>query len=221
MRLKQFDIDPANVDRDGIAEAQQLVGAGNLTLNGALADLGTAGQFDIGDSYSSGVGGVQIGVYSAGNLTAVTFTITGKDQDGFAITEDVAGPNNDTTETTKYFSQVTQIAADGAVGSDVEVGTVDEVITKTIPVDRASNVACAMGVTVTGTINYTVQETLDPVQSTAEVQAAQWHNLSALASKTASLLSVGTVGVNAIRLMVNSYTDTAEIQLDISQPVRS
>jgi len=224
MKNKVIDIDVPDIDRDGIAEAQQLVGAGDLILNGALADLGTAGQFDIGDAYSSGCAGVQIGVYSGGNIATVTFTITGKDQYGYAITEDVTGVNNSTVETTKYFSQVTEVAADAAVGSDVEVGTVDEVITKALTLDSASNSNSSLAVVVTGTINYTVNETFDYFNrgtSTTQIQSANWYPVSALSSKTASVTSTGSIGATATELVVNSYSSGAEIQFSIAQATRS
>ena len=114
MQPYRLDIDPANVDVDGIAEAQTLAGAGNLTLNGALCDLGTAGQFDIGDSYSDGIGGAKIAIDSAGDVTTVNFTVTGKDQDGNDITEVITGVTTTEVQSTNYYSQITQIAADAA-----------------------------------------------------------------------------------------------------------
>lgn len=221
MRPKQFDIDVPDIDRDGIAEAQQLVGAGNLTLDGVLADLGTAAQFDIGDAYSSGVGGVQIGIYSAANLSGVTFTVTGVDQDGKVLVEAVTGPNATTVETSGYFSSVTQVAADGAVGSDVEAGTVDEVVTKTIPTDYNSDTGVAIAVTATGTVNYTVQQTFDLLQTSVNaVQSAQWHEIADLATNTSSATGVGTPGATGCRIAINSYSSGAEVQMDISQPGR-
>lgn len=105
---------PAATDRDGIAEAQQLVGAGDLVLDGAGVS---------GGSYAAGFdGGRKITLYSAGNLSARTFTVTGTDKDGAAQTENLTGPNNSTVTGTKYFQTVTQIAVNGAVGSDVEAG---------------------------------------------------------------------------------------------------
>ena len=105
---------PSTTDRDGIAQAQQMADAGNLTLNGAGAVAGV---------YSAGFdGGRLITVYSGGNLSALTFTITGKDKDGAAQTEEITGPNNGTATGTKFFQSVSQVAVDGAVGSDVEIG---------------------------------------------------------------------------------------------------
>ena len=143
--LHKYDIDPADLDPNGIVEDQTTPGAANLTLGGALCTSGTSGQFDIGDSYSAGIGGIRLVFESAGNISGVTFTITGKDQDGNSITEDVTGPNATTASTVQYYSQVTQIAADGAVGTNVEVGTATgELLTRTIPINHFSDNACEM-----------------------------------------------------------------------------
>lgn len=105
---------PAATDRDGVSAAQQLGGAGNLLINGAAAVAG---------AYSAGFdGGRKITVYSLGNLSTLTFTVTGTDKDGAAQTEAITGPNATTVTGTKYFQGVTQIAVNGAVGTNVEVG---------------------------------------------------------------------------------------------------
>ena len=49
---------------------------------------------------------------STGNISGVTFTVTGTDASGSTITEDI-GPNNSTVTGSTKFLTVTQIAADG------------------------------------------------------------------------------------------------------------
>lgn len=213
--MKRFDIDPIDVDRDGIAEAQQLGGSGNLTLNGVLCDVGTALRFDIGDSYSDGIAGVQIGIYSAGNISARTFTVTGLDQDGNSITESIAGPNATTTESTKYYSRITNIASDGAVASDVEVGTVDEVCTVTYPLNwRSPNAATVAVSALTGTLAYDIDETFDDILANGTA-SVNW-NTRQLTEDASETLAVHATGV---RLKVTSYSSGAELQFDITPDV--
>jgi len=210
MRPKEFDIDPVDVDDNGICAAQQAAEAGNLALDGDLVSGGVATL-----DYAR-----QIGIASTGNLSGVDFTVTGTDADGRAQSETLAGPSNDTVETAKYFKTVTQVAVNGAVGTDVIVGTVDEIATQTIPIDRSSSLAASIGVDITGTINYTVQQTLEHVQQDGfnPQQDAAWHNITALASKTADLTGEAMIGATAIRLLVNSYSSTAELQMHVVQP---
>ena len=113
--VASYNCTPATLDRNGISLAQQTAGAANLTITGALASGGVA-TLDVPRN---------ITVYSAGNISTVVFTITGKDQYGDTIVETITGVNNSTVEGDKAFKTVSQIAASGAVGTDVEVGSGD------------------------------------------------------------------------------------------------
>lgn len=211
MKPKKYDIDLPDVDADGLAESQTTAGAADLTLDGALCDLGTAGQFDIGDSYSDGIGGVQLGFTSAGDISGVTFTITGKDENGDDQTATLTGVNASTVETTTYWSQVTQIAADAAVGTAVTVGTVDEVITPAIPINRLATDEFATAVAgLSGTIDYSIQETFD---DTKTEKPTNW--LDTQANKTADLSAQSSLHAQAVRLVVNSYSSGAELQFHV------
>lgn len=216
MRPYRLDIDPANVDPDGIAENQTLAGAGNLTLDGALCDLGTALQFDIGDSYSSGIGGVQIAIDSAGDINTVNFTVTGKNEDGIATTEVITGVTTTAVESTTYWSQITQIAADAAVGSNVFVGPVDEIITRTLPLNWRATEAATVAVTqLAGTCQYDVDETFDDVQATVPAITTTWE--TSLSNQTANASGLLTLHATGVRLKFDSYTDTAELQFAVIQ----
>ncbi len=207
MRTKKIDIDLATVDADGICQAQSAAGAGALTLNGALVTGGVAIM-----DYAR-----QIGIGSANNDSGITFTLTGTDNDDKALSEVVTGPNATTVESTGYFKTITSVVVSGATVGDVQVGTVDEVLTQTIPLDRASAQTATIGVDITGTINYTVEYTFDDVQTTTmAAQSAQWFALAALATKTADAQGSTDLGVSAIRLKVNSHSAAAEAQMYVA-----
>ena len=93
-----------------IAAAQTLGGAGNMTLAGTAATFGGTNL------------GQKITLVSGGNISAVTFTITGTDQAGASQSEDLTGPNASTVTSTKYYNTITQIAASGAVGTNTSSG---------------------------------------------------------------------------------------------------
>jgi len=211
--LSNLDVDPADLDPNGIAENQtQLINV-SLDLDGALCDLGTAGQFDIGDAYSSGVGGVKLLLDSAGDINTVVFTITGKDQDGKVVTEDVTGVTTTAVSTTGYFSQVTEIATSvAAVDSNVFVGTVTgELITPTIPVNRYSEQAAYVAVSgLSGTCQYDIQQTFDRI----DVGTPVWADFQS--DKSADLTASATAGATGVRLKFDSYTNAAELQFSVS-----
>lgn len=106
-------VQPAAADVDGISTAATLGGAGNLTINGALASGGSV-TFDYPRNVT---------ITSVGNDVGVTFTVTGTDETGAAQTEAIAGVSGSAAVGTKYFSTVTQIAADGATAADVSAGS--------------------------------------------------------------------------------------------------
>ena len=125
MKTRTRALSPSSVDRDGICAAQTLLAAGGLTLDGALV------------SSSAVTPGVpcHVSIYSGGNLSGVTFTITGTDWYNDALTEDVTGPNADTVYSTYNFKTITAVAADGAVGTNVEVGVAGSFETAWFPIE--------------------------------------------------------------------------------------
>ena len=213
-RPSYFDIDPADVDPDGIAENQTTAGAADLVLDGALCDLGTAGQFDVGDSYSSGIAGVRIAIDSAGDVSGITFTVTGLDQDGLAASEDITGVTTTAVEGTTYWSQITQIAADGEVTSNVFVGPVDEVITKTFPLNwKSSDPATLVVFGLSGTIQYDIDQAFnDPDDGP---QNFSWLPLTA--NSTANVVDTSDRYARWTRLVVDSYSSGAELQFAVLQ----
>lgn len=217
--LTKLDIDPANSDPNGIAEDQQPDVGTPFILDGAMCDVGTALQFDIGDVYSSGIGGIQISFESTGNWSAVTITIVGKDENGSALTEALAGPNNSTVTSTKFFSQILAdgITVSGTVATNIECGPADIFVTKAIPVNCYARNGATMAVTgLGGTIQYDMQQTFDNLLAgpVAQVQAANWVDVQS--DKTADLAASATVAATGVRLRVDSYTDGAELQFHVN-----
>lgn len=212
----KLDIDPIAVDPDGIAESQTLGGAGDMSLDGALCDLGTAGAFDVQDAgYSAGIGGVRIAIDSAGDVSGVTFTVTGTDQDGNATTEAITGVTTTAVESTTYWQTISQIAADGAVASGTFVGPVDEVITKTIPLNWRASVGASVAITaLSGTCQFDVDETFAEVQRAG---ASTWGWIEVQANKSADIAAILDVAASACRLKVDSYTAGAELQFEVRQ----
>jgi hypothetical protein len=213
--LTKLDIDPAALDPNGIAESQTVTATNSLALDGALCDLGTAGQFDIGDAYSSGVGGVKLLFDAAGDINTAVFTITGKDQDGVSITETVTGVTTTAVSTDKYYSQVTEIAVTIATATDVFVGTVTgELVTKSIPINRYAQhpAACAVSA-LAGTCQFDLQETYDNLEADGTENAA-WFDFSSDAST--DIAATATANATGVRLKFDSYTDGAELQFHVS-----
>ena len=220
--IKKYDIDPADLDPDGIAESQTVAAGSSLALDGALCDLGTAGQFDIGDAYSTGVGGVKLLFDAAGDINTAVFTITGLDQDGQSVTEAVTGVTTTAVSTTNYYSQVTEIAVTVAEATGCFVGTVTgEMVSPTYVLNRYADENAAVAISAsTGTWVADIEQTFDNIAGDGTTSAA-WFlvtsggNLSADTALTASLNATG------VRLKFDSYTNGAELQFHVaSNPYR-
>lgn len=192
---------PANVDTDAIVDGA--TGATTpLALNGvnagAVANDGLAHQLNL---------------TSAANLSGITFTIVGTDENGFSQTEAIAGPNNNTVETTKYFLTVTSIAISATLGANtVDIGFVDEFATPIVGVCSREQVSIT--VSVTGTIDYTAQHTLTKLESTDTIKWLDSDDDDMVATTTSE--SSAYVGpITGVRLIANSYTNGATLVLDV------
>ena len=219
MKPYVFDIDPANVDPDGLADGNSSAGA-TLTLDGALTSGGT---FTSADGLAHRISILDLG---ADDQSGATYSLVGTDGDGLPQTEDITGPTaSATVESTKYWLTIeaTPAIASPVAGSTVDVGTVDEIVTETLPMNYRAHEAATYATDVTGTVNFDVQETLDEVHllTSAGVpippSTLNWISLTSMTGDTASDKQIGVSHSTACRLVINSYTDTAEIELTAYQ----
>jgi hypothetical protein len=189
---------------NGIAQDQQLGAAGDLTLNGSLVDADGVAQ--LGSQR-------QVIFESAGNIATVVFTITGTDDQGRVISEDVTGINISTVPTLLNYATVTQIAADAAFASDVEVGTNGVGASAEVPLDQyisPFNVSLFLGIT--GTVDVTVQFTGDDVFGDAPGPFS-WIDHPNLTNITADDDATFISPVSACRLLTNSGVGTAVLRI--------
>ena len=111
-----YDIVPVALDADGIAQAQAVAGAGNLTLNGALASGGVV-VLDVPRT-------VEIDSSNAGDTTQ-TATVFGTDAYGNAMTETIAFNGTTAVAGQKAFKTVTRVAVSAVMAGNANVGTTD------------------------------------------------------------------------------------------------
>jgi hypothetical protein len=122
-RLYVWDTIPQALQAANIAPSQTPNQAGNLTL--------APGVSSIRVFRSTGLPAIQVDVPRAISITqvssgnVVTFTVSGVDYYGQAMTQTVTSIPGDVAYTLKAFYQVTNIAVSGATGTAVTVGTSD------------------------------------------------------------------------------------------------
>ncbi len=187
------------LDRDGVSTAQTTAGAGNLTITGVLAS-GGAVTFDVPR---------RVSIYSAGNLSSLTFTVTGTDRQGQALSEDVTGPNNATVLTTAKFATVTQVAVSGTVGTNVEVGVTAALESKWIPIDHGKNpTSISISGAQTGTMTWGVEWTNREIIGLREheIVGATAHGTATNKSASYAEMTAAHGPATAMRFVISSWT---------------
>lgn len=209
-----YDMDPINVDPDGICENQTTAGAADLVLNGVLCDL-NGGTFDVTvGGYSTGIGGVRIAIDSAGDIHTVIFTVYGTDQDGVSRTETITNVTTTAVNSVIFWKTITRIAADSAVGSNVFVGPIDQIITPTLPLNWRLDFPATFDVnTLTGTCQYDIESTLSTFDVNTDPTTLTW--FVAQSNKTADLLGELQRYTTGVRLRFDSYSSGAELQFAV------
>jgi len=206
-RPESITIDPANEDGNGYGN--DVTGATfTLTAN------------DAGDALAHIV---SILNNTSNDHSGKTVTLVGTDADGEALTEVVTGPGvSATVESTEYFLTLTSATPSATIGADTfDIGWADEVITQTLPLDFYVATTATIAVDVSGTINFTVQETFNSVLTTVSpVQNSTWRSIGALNNKTADTVNSSFSKATAVHLVINSHSDGAEATMTILQGTR-
>ncbi len=191
-------------DADGICQSQTPSGAGNLTINGALASSGSVTL----DKPR------RVLVTTAADESGKTLTIYGTNWYGQSITETMTGPNATTSYTTNDFATVTRVAVSAAFTGAVTVGTNGIASSPPIFLDSYGLGPTSVQVVVSGTVNYTVQQSLDDPNAVGYTSTT-WvnHADSAVAAATATAQSNYAFVPRVVRLLLNSGTGSATLTL--------
>lgn len=138
---------------NGICTSQKPAAGGvqTLTLNGSLVTAGVA--------YLQSTRRVLI--TSDGNDSVRTFTITGTNWAGDVISETITGPNTASVYSVLDYLKVTKITISGNAVGNITVGTNGVGGSAWVRMDDFALSNISIQCNVSGTVNYTVQSTLD------------------------------------------------------------
>lgn len=189
-----FSYTPAALNATGLASAVAYAGGGYALAATTMADS---------LAHIITIAGIAVTDHSG-----KTFTITGTNADGQPQSEGIAGPNGAVVvSSTLYFKTVTSITVSATTGADTfNLGWTGVAVGVTYPLNwRQNNFQVSLGLIITGTINVTVQHTLDALHG-EYVASPSWFPHSSLVSKTASADGNYAFPVVATRLLVNSVT---------------
>lgn len=204
-----------------VAQAQALLAAGNLTLNGASVTSGVA-TFDAAR---------RVGVASVGNDSGITFTIYGGDYSGNAISETITGANAGTASTLQDFLTVTRVSGSAATAANVTVGTTAKGSTPWfVPSWHMAPIEIAVGLeALTGSATATVEVTDDSPLAKMMIYTAgwsmtppvpvpfDWPGLSAIVLTAGGTPSYGDINRNCAAIRLTITAGTGKIQLVLRQ----
>lgn len=200
----------ASANTTYVCALQQRVGAGALTLNGSGVDATSTYLLNNPRVWLRGSGFERtISLTSGGNLSGVSFTITGKDIRGNAVTETRAGPNANTVYTTAYFYEVNTVSVSATIASDVSVGIGTTGRSQWFKVDyQLTPVSIGLGVTVSGTdLTWTIVQTTYNVEDGEPAANSIINNAdSNLVSQTTSRQGNYVIPFGATRCNVSAST---------------
>ena len=168
--------------------------------------------------------GHQITLTSAGANTN-TLRITGTDVDGNVNTEVITGPSTSTVTSVNYYATLVSIAiVTGTIGTAITAGWNAVCNGPTVVLEWRSGAGAEVNAVVTGTINYSIQETAQPVYNTtppafgAAASTLTWTADTNFTGLTASKAAQLPVGMTAARLTIASLTGGATVGYSVTQP---
>ncbi len=167
-------------------------------------------------------------VTSAGDDTNKTFTFTGTDWNGNAISEVLTGANAGAAQTAYDYATVDLIVLSAATASTgIIIGTNGVASSRPIFMDQFGFAPTSLQVNVTGTVNFDVEQSLDnpngPVGAPGVTPYASvlWlnHPDSALANATADAQGNYAYIPNMTRIILNSGTGSAVYKVLQAGPI--
>ncbi len=144
-----------------------------------------------------------------GDLSGITFTITGLDADGKAQTGTLLGPTAAATVySSEYYSRVNSITISSTLGANtIDIGTSSYFASKTFPLTTDKTASLQLDLK-SGSINYTGQCSDNEVSTTEPPYL--WQNLTEAGQdfyqETVSSNTILLSPPNAFRLITDSFT---------------
>jgi NMD protein affecting ribosome stability and mRNA decay len=209
--VTQVDMDMATEDTDGFANDVNTTAGLPFTLVSTSA----------GDSLAH-----KVVITPSGSVTG-NYTLTGTDADGREQTETLATDTVNAVTSSKYFLTLTSVLAPAGIAAEtVDIGWADEVASAMIMLDSSRGTAAMVSVDHSGTANWTIQTTNQAVTlnhaapfTVTDQEDIFWFADANFTTKTADTHNyLALAGRTAMRMILNSYSAAAELQIYASFP---
>lgn len=190
--------------------SSQSPGAGAIALTAASVTIDTA-------TAANSAIGRRVILTSGGNDTGVTFTVTGTNASGAAISDSFAGASGGAAQSNLDFVTVTGITHTGSIASTIEAGTSGVGSSPWMTLNWAATSVMNVGFAVelvSGACNFTVQHTYDdPNNLLAGATYPLPFNSSVVNGTSASADGAYTTPIAAIRVLINSGTGAIRVRI--------
>ncbi len=194
------------------------------TILSITSSAGTTGAITVGHYNKATLDTARRVLFtSGGDDSLVTATVTGGDYAGLPISETLTLTNGSTTYTVLDYLTLTSITTSAAIATTIQVGTNGIASSPWVTFDPWSDPgSVSIGTYVSGTANYTVQQTVDDPNSTSNSVARAsmtWvsHPDSAVVGATAAAEANYAYPPAYSRLLLNSNTNPAYVKATMTQ----
>jgi hypothetical protein len=156
---------------------------------------------------------------STGNISSSTFTISGIDTSGYAVSTTLTGPNNGTATTVAEFFKVTAISVGTIATSAFTAGVGITGTSRWVVIDNYQNpvitsVAITMNTATTSLVS--IQHTFDPISTTTTPTVTAATGLSSVGTSTNLTYNENATAYRAIFLASTTATGTMNVNFNQS-----
>lgn len=200
----------ATASANAICLSQTPGAAGALTLNGASVTGGVA-VLDVAR---------RVLITCAGNESSKTFTITGTSYNGQVQSEVITGPSGSTAQSVLDYKTVTSITISAAAAGALTVGTNTVASSRWVRLDNWAFPQVGIQCTAAGTVNFTVQQTMDnpnDLTSPVAASAVTWVNHPDTNLVAATATVQGNYGYAPIFTRVTLNSGTGAVSMTVVQ----
>ena len=189
----------------------------SLVLNGSLSNF-NAGVTPFAVTIAPGIQ-KNLTLTSTGNISSSTFTISGIDTSGYAVSTTLTGPNNGTATTVAEFFKVTAISVGTIATSAFTVGVGITGTSRWVVIDNYQNpvitsVAITMNTATTSLVS--IQHTFDPISTTTTPTVTAATGLSSIGTSTNLTFNENATAYRAIFLSTTTATGTMNVNFNQS-----
>ena len=183
-----------------------------LVLNGSLSNF-NAGVTPFAVTVAPGIQRT-LTVTSTGNISTATFTITGIDTSGYAVSTTLTGPNNATATTVAEFFKVTAISVGTIATSAFTVGVGITGTSRWAMVDTFQNpVVVTVAINTVTSAPVSIQHTFDPISTSTSPMIIAATGLTSITTATNLSYNENATAYRAIFIASGTATGVAQVNI--------